>query len=40
MAKNTNVQGLKELNDLLDSLTDPKFRKAALRATAKRVMTP
>lgn len=37
-SNNTKVQGLKELNDLLDSLTDPKFRTAALRATAKKVM--
>lgn len=34
MAK-TNISGLKELNDLLDSLTEPKFRARALRNSAK-----
>ncbi|WP_270665450.1 MULTISPECIES: hypothetical protein, partial [unclassified Aeromonas] len=33
MAK-TNISGLKELNDLLDSLTEPKFRGRALRNSA------
>lgn len=34
MAK-TNISGLKELNGLLDSLTEPKFRRRALRNSAK-----
>lgn len=34
------VQGLKELDAMLDSLTDPKFRKAALRNAGRKAMTP
>ncbi|UNU29665.1 hypothetical protein [Aeromonas hydrophila] len=37
MATN-NISGLKELNDLLDSLTEPKFRTRALRNSAKSSM--
>lgn len=41
MAKdNKNLQGLDDLNKLLDSLKDPKFRARALRNTAKGVMGP
>lgn len=39
MAK-SNISGLKELNDLLDSLQDPKFRASALRISAKKSMEP
>lgn len=35
-----HVQGLKELDKLLDSLVDPKFRKAALRNAARKAMEP
>ncbi|MGF1787097.1 hypothetical protein L4D00_14980 [Photobacterium swingsii] len=34
------VTGLKEVDALLDSLVDPKFRKNALRAGAKKAMEP
>lgn len=35
-----HVQGLAELDALLDGLTDPKFRAKALRSAAKATMTP
>ncbi|WP_188013166.1 hypothetical protein [Photobacterium damselae] len=35
-----HVDGLKELDALLDSLTDEKFRKAALRNAGRKAMTP
>lgn len=35
-----HVSGLKELDALLDGLTDEKFRKAALRAAAKKTLAP
>ncbi|EQB2600687.1 hypothetical protein ACYHQE_004373 [Aeromonas salmonicida] len=40
MAKNKHIQGLDNLNSVLDSLVNPKFRKAALRNAAKRSMEP
>ena len=40
MKVSAKMQGLGDLNTLLDSLTDPKFRAAALRASAKKAMEP
>lgn len=35
-----HIQGLDNLNKLLDSLTDPKFRARALRSAAKQTLAP
>ncbi|WMB74219.1 hypothetical protein RA178_06280 [Shewanella oncorhynchi] len=35
-----HVKGLDSVDKLLDSLTDPKFRKAALRSAARKAMAP
>ncbi|MGG5825940.1 hypothetical protein [Aeromonas salmonicida] len=40
MKVSAKMQGLGDLNKLLDSLVDPKRRAAALRASAKRAMEP
>ena len=40
MAKIKTVSGLKELDNLLDSLVDPKFRRTALRTAARKTLTP
>lgn len=42
MAKydNKNIKGLDDLNNLLDSITDDRFRARALRNTAKQSMAP
>ncbi|HHW4399880.1 TPA: hypothetical protein ACUNCG_000420 [Aeromonas hydrophila] len=37
---NKNIKGLDDLNRLLDSITDDKFRARALRNTAKKAMQP
>lgn len=37
---NNNLKGLDDLNRLLDSITDDKFRARALRNTAKQAMQP
>ncbi|MGL6606613.1 hypothetical protein [Aeromonas hydrophila] len=40
MKVSSKMTGLGDMNKLLDSLTDPKFRAAALRRSAKQAMEP